>query len=148
LVGSGPDRDMLVAQVESLNLATSIRFVPAMPGRQALSKGRIMVVPSRAESLPYVVLEAAAAGVPLVVTNVGGISEIYGPQSDALIPAEDAGALAAAIARTLDGGAANTASAAQLQERVSRHFSIKAMVDGVLAAYGTGLAALRQKGRR
>ena len=57
-----------------------------------------MVVPSRAESLPYVVLEAAAGGVPLVTTNVGGISEIYGPQAAALIPADDVAALAQAIA--------------------------------------------------
>jgi glycosyltransferase involved in cell wall biosynthesis len=148
LVGSGPDRDALVAQVESLGLSAAVRFLPAMPGRQALSKGRIMVVPSRAESLPYVVLEAAAAGVPLVVTNVGGISEIYGPQSNALIPADNAGALAAAISRALDGGGDATAFAARLRKRVSQHFSIEAMVDGVLAAYDAGLATLRQKGRR
>ena len=148
LVGSGPDRDALAAQVESLGLTAAIRFMPAMPGRQALAKGRIMVVPSRAESLPYVVLEAAAGGVPLVVTNVGGISEIYGPQSDALIPSEDNGALAAAIVQALDGGAATTAFAARLKERVSQHFSVEAMVDGVLAAYDAGLTALRKKGRR
>ncbi len=147
LVGSGPDRDALAAQVESLGLTAAIRFMPAMPGRLALAKGHIMVVPSRAESLPYVVLEAAAGGVPLVVTNVGGISEIYGPQSDALIPADDAGALAAAIAQALDGGAATTAFAARLRERVSKHFSVESMVDGVLAAYDAGLTDLRKKGR-
>ena len=42
-----------------------------------------MVAPSRAESLPYIVLEAAAAAVPLITTNVGGIPEMFGPQSAA-----------------------------------------------------------------
>ena len=60
--------------------------MPAMPARQAIALGRIMVVPSRAESLPYVVLEAAAAGMPLIATGVGGIPEIYGPLSDTLVP--------------------------------------------------------------
>ena len=50
-----------------------------MPARQALALGRVMVVPSRTESLPYIVLEAAAAGKPLIATKVGGIPEIYGP---------------------------------------------------------------------
>ena len=89
LVGSGADREKLKAQVGKLGLSSAIRFLPAMPARQAMALGRVMVVPSRAESLPYVVLEAAAGSVPLITTNVGGISEIYGPQSDALIPAED-----------------------------------------------------------
>jgi Glycosyl transferases group 1. len=39
--------------------------------------------------LPYVVLEAAAAGKPLITTRVGGIPEIYGPLSATLVPAGD-----------------------------------------------------------
>ena len=148
LVGSGADGQKLKTQVDNLGLSSAIHFKPAMPARQAMALGRVMVVPSRAESLPYVVLEAAAGSVPLITTNVGGISEIYGPQSGALIPADDTGALAAAIAKTLDGGAATTAFAARLRERVSEHFSVEAMAGGVLAAYEAGLEALRQKGRR
>src|SRR6185312_1162656 len=49
LVGSGPDRDTLGAQVKQLDLSDAIRFEPAMPGYKALTLGRIMVVPSRAE---------------------------------------------------------------------------------------------------
>ena len=67
-----------------------------------MTLGRIMVVPSRAESLPYVVLEAAASGMPLITTKVGGIPEIYGPLSDTLVPPDDAGALARAIAQAID----------------------------------------------
>ena len=47
--------------------------------------------------MPYVVLEAIAAGMPIVTTNVGGIPEIFGPQADELVPAGDPDALAGAI---------------------------------------------------
>ena len=148
LVGSGPDRDALRAQVVSLGLSDLIRFKPAMPGREALSLGRVMVVPSRAESLPYVVLEAAAGSVPLIATAVGGIGEIFGPQAAALLPPGDAGALAGAIARKLDDRVAAAESASRLRERVAATFSIETMVDGVLAAYHSALEVLHQSGRR
>jgi len=138
----------LKAQVESLGLSEAIRFRAAMPARQALALGRVMTVPSRAESLPYVVLEAAAAGMPLITTNVGGISEIYGPQADALIPADNVPAMAEAIVRTLDSGEATTSFAHTLRDRVAAHFSIDTMVDGILNAYGEALEALRRNGRR
>ena len=68
---------------------TPMRFAPVMPARRALTLGKVMVIPSRAESLPYVVLETAAAGMPLITTSVGGIPEIYGPLTDTLVPAGD-----------------------------------------------------------
>lgn len=148
LVGSGPDRDMFHSKADALAVNDLITFKPAMPGPQALRLGRVMVVPSRYESLPYVVLEAAAAGVPLIATNVGGISEIYGPQAAALIPANDVAALMKAITGALDGGPATAAFASQLRARVAASFSVEAMVDGVLAAYAAALDALRQNGRR
>ena len=94
LVGDGPERGALQAQAEALRITSAVQFRPAMPARAALTLGRIMVVPSRAESLPYVVLEAAAAGKPLITTKVGGIPEIYGPLSNTLVPPFDNDALA------------------------------------------------------
>ncbi len=140
LVGSGPDEAALKAQVARLSLDHAIRFRSAMPAREALTLGRIMVIPSRAESLPYVVLETAAAGKPLITTNVGGIPEIFGSLSDALIPAGDAGALADAIAHTLDDPGAAVALAEDLRLRVASSFSVEAMVDGVISAYRQAMA--------
>ena len=148
LVGSGPDRDMFHSQVEALGLNDLIRFKPAMPGPEALQLGRIMVVPSRFESLPYVVLEAAAGGVPLIATKVGGIPEIFGPQAAALVAPDDVAGLGKAIVNTLDGGPATRAAAAQLRDRVKASFSIEPMVDGVLDGYQAALETLRQDGRR
>jgi glycosyltransferase involved in cell wall biosynthesis len=140
LIGSGPDEAALKAQVARLSLDNAIRYRSAMPAREALTLGRIMVIPSRAESLPYVVLETAAAGKPLITTNVGGIPEIFGSLSDALIPAGDAGALADAIVQTLDDPAAAIALAAELRLRVASSFSVDAMVDGVISAYRQAMA--------
>ena len=148
LVGAGPDEAMFHAQVERLKLADRIRFRPAMPARQAQALGRVMVMPSRMELLPYVVLETAAAAIPLIATRVGGIPEIYGPQAEALVAPNDAPALARAIAKTLDNADAAAAAARQLRERVAASFTVKAMVDGVLAAYDAALERLRQAGRR
>src|SRR3974390_1478050 len=107
-----------------------------------------MVIPSRAESLPYVVLEAAAARMPLITTKVGGIPEIYGPLTDTLVPAEDVGALAQAIAGTIDHPDRTADIAKRLQERVAASFSVDTMVDGVLSAYEAALERVRKTGSR
>ena len=135
LVGAGPDEAMLRAQVERLLLQHAVRFASAMPARRALTLGKVMVIPSRAESLPYVVLETAAASKPLITTSVGGIPEIYGPLSNTLVPAGDAEALANAITRVLSDPVAANALAQTLRDRVALFFSDDMMVEGILAAY-------------
>jgi glycosyltransferase involved in cell wall biosynthesis len=92
-------------------------------------------MPSRAESLPYVALEAAAAGKPIIATKVGGFPEIFGPSSEALVPPDDAVALAQTIAKTLDDPTAADRAAQVLRQRVAAAFSRDSMVDAVLASY-------------
>ena len=140
IVGAGGSRDVLQAQVLRLGLNEAITFRPPMPARQAFPLGRLMVVPSRRESLPYIVLEAAAAGVPMLATKVGGIPEIFGPQSDLLIPAGDTTALAQAIGRAINNPETMLGAAASLRERVRAHFSVDAMVDGIIEGYREALA--------
>ncbi|MEA2984147.1 MAG: hypothetical protein QOD94_401 [Alphaproteobacteria bacterium] len=135
IVGSGPDERALRATAEARGLARDVRFLPAMPARRAFSLGRIMIVPSRSESLPYVVLEAAGAALPLIATRVGGIPEIFGADSSRLIPPENAPALAAAIATILDDPQESRQFAQELRNRVREAFSAQLMVEQVLAAY-------------
>lgn len=139
LVGEGPDRAAFEAAVAAHGLQQAIRFLGAMPARAAFALGRILVVPSRAESLPYIVLEAAAAGVPLIATRVGGIAEIFGPDAPGLIAADDELALARAIEAALRDPTARRDAAARLQARVRAMFSADAMTEGVLAAYRDAL---------
>src|SRR6185503_18098267 len=143
VVGAGPDADAFTALARARGL-TRMRFTGALPARAAFALGRLLVVPSRAESLPYVVLEAVAAGIPLLTTDVGGIPEIFGPQSHLLLPPGDARALATAIAGTLADPGTALAAAETLRGRVRALFSAEAMTDQVLAAYGEALAARGQ----
>jgi glycosyltransferase involved in cell wall biosynthesis len=81
------------------------------------------------------VIEAAAAGVPMIAANVGGIPEIFGPYSDALFAPGDAAALAGAIEAAMATPEATALRARALRERVLQHFSQAAMVEGVSAGY-------------
>jgi len=90
--------------------------------------------------MPYVVIEAAAAGVPMIAANVGGIPEIFGSHTDALFAPRLVGAMADAIEAALEDPAATQARAKSLRERVFLHFSQKAMVEGVLAGYREAFA--------
>lgn len=135
IVGDGPDAATFHGQVQRLGLTEAARFHPPMPARAAFALGRIVAMPSRAESLPYVALEAAAAGKPLIATRVGGIPEIFGPLNGALVAAGDGGALAQTIAATLDDPEAARQAAHALRARVVAEFSVDAMVDAILSAY-------------
>ena len=61
IVGAGPDREAFERLAEELQLAGAVTFPGPLPAAQAFPRGRAIVVPSRAESLPYIVMEAAAA---------------------------------------------------------------------------------------
>ena len=148
LVGDGPERKALQHQVEHHGLEAAVRFMPAMPAREAMTQGRIMVAPSRAESLPYVVLEAAAAGKPLITTRVGGIPEIYGSLSNTLVPPIDVQALAASIGEAIGRPDTMVENTRKLREQVLASFSVDSMVDGVLSSYQTALEILHRNGRR
>jgi glycosyltransferase involved in cell wall biosynthesis len=88
-----------------------------------------------------VVLEGAAAGLPVIATKVGGIPEIFGPAARRLVPPGDADALARAISSTLDDQAGTQAATARLRDRVRGVFSVDAMTEAVLAAYREALRA-------
>lgn len=142
IVGSGPDEALLRQMTVDQGVASQCVFEPPGPIRAALAKAHVMVIPSRAESLPYVILEAAAAAQPLIATDVGGIKEIYGPRhAGRLIPANEPTILAGAIRKALATPAAERlAEAADLASHVRANFCLNAMIDGVLDAYRVALA--------
>lgn len=94
IVGDGPDRDKYADMIARAGLSQRISMHAAMPARQAFALATTVVVPSRAEAMPYIVLEALAAGKTVIASHVGGIVEVLGEDSEALVPAGDADALA------------------------------------------------------
>jgi glycosyltransferase involved in cell wall biosynthesis len=140
IVGDGPDRMAFEAAAAARGLNGAVRFVGAKDTRAGFALGRVLVVPSRAESLPYIVLEAAAAGVPLIATRAGGIAEILGADAARLVPPGDANALAAAISAALADPIALRQCAMRLRLRVREAFSADVMTAAVLAAYAETLA--------
>ena len=143
IIGSGPDAEQFREQAKRLGLNSSVHFREPMPARAGFAQGRILVAPSRAESLPYIVLEAAAAAIPMITTKVGGIPEVFGPQASRLVPPRDAQALARAISAALADPAALRNETLTLRARVQAEFSSDVMTSQVLAAYQEALKAQR-----
>jgi glycosyltransferase involved in cell wall biosynthesis len=144
VVGAGPDRDALQTMAMRLGLAGRVTFAGAMPASQAFRRGRCLVVPSRAESFPYIVLEAAAAGVPLIASDVGGISEIAGETGCPLVVAGDADALARQLERFLDAPADAAHRTEALRVRAQREYSVSRMAAAITDFYLQSSTAERE----
>lgn len=98
MIGDGADKPKYEEMLLQAGRAERVTMRAAMPISQALKMGKTLVVPSRAESLPYLVLETLAAGRPVIASNVGGIPEIFGAESGVLVKPNDVEALAQKMA--------------------------------------------------
>lgn len=129
-IGDGIERRELERTVEELRLRNHFLFL----GRRddvpnILACCDLFVLPSWAEGLPNAVLEAMAAGVPVVATRVGGIPEIIADGvGGLLVPAQDSRALAAAIAQLLRDPQRAQRFAEVAQERASTEFSYERLL--------------------
>jgi len=146
VAGDGEEGPALREQVARLGLSDSVRFLGHVQARKAFAYGRLLIVPSRADSLPYVVIEAGGARIPIIASGVGGIPEILG-QDGNLVPPENPARLAEAIAKALAAPTEARASAERLGERIRTLFSQDSMVDGVLAGYGAAITAKFKQSR-
>ncbi|MQU95821.1 glycosyltransferase family 4 protein [Sinorhizobium meliloti] len=134
MVGDGPQQRQYEEMTLRMGLADRVRLLPAMRPREAFALARKVVIPSRAESMPYILLEALAAGKPVIATRVGGIPEVLGADSEALVPPGDAGALARLMADAIGdaGWAARTMPDA---ERFKSRFAASVMTRHVMQLY-------------
>ena len=135
IVGAGPDGDAFKAEASRLGLDSHVTFPGAMPAEAAFPMGRALVVPSRAESFPYIVLEAGAAGKPLIATSVGGIPEIVAGTQMSLVPPRSVPDLVRAMETLLDDPDGARTRADELRAAVQRRFTVGAMADAVLDFY-------------
>ncbi|RST87333.1 glycosyltransferase family 1 protein [Aquibium carbonis] len=138
MVGAGDDRDRYKALAARLGLAERVAFHDPMPAREAFALARTVVVPSRAEAMPYIVLEALAAGRPMIASSVGGIPEIFESAPGALV-APDARAIADKMVLAMNDPLAWAASMPSAEE-VRARFSIATMARDIDTVYRSVIA--------
>lgn len=144
LAGTGALEKDLRTLAQTLGIANRIKFLGLQPAREAFAQGRVLILPSRAESFPYAVLEGMGAAKPLITTNVGGIPEMFGDQSHALLPPDDAEAVAKAMEAAIDTPGDLVSQAETLHARTANLFSLEHMVQGVCDFYKAVLQAETQ----
>jgi len=137
IVGEGPQRSVLEAQIAHLGLLEQVRLlgnrdnVPAI-----LVEFDIFALSSIAEGMPGVLLEAMAAGLPIVATKVGGVSEVVSSEITGLLVAADSPhALAEALANYVSDEALRSRHGHAGRERVETGFSLNEMVSAYTTLY-------------
>lgn len=140
IAGDGPDRAALEGKLAALGLSDRVSLVGSQPARAMFARGRCVVVPSLAESLPYIVLEAAAAQRPVIATSVGGVPEIFAGHAETLVPPNDVEALARAMQDFLDAPEAAEALMRSRLGRIRSSFSLATMSTEIAALYQRSLA--------
>lgn len=136
IVGEGPLRERLELTAAEERVADRVVLAGLRSdARELIGAADVVVVSSSSEGLSMAILEALAAGRPLVATAVRGVREILAEGRDALlVPADDPAALAAAVCRLLD----DPSFAAQIGARgreLAQRFSEDAMVSEYLGLY-------------
>jgi glycosyltransferase involved in cell wall biosynthesis len=132
----------LQAMVQELNLANNFHFdgdVKNLP--QYLAAADIFVLPSRSEGFSNAIVEAMAASLPVVATDVGGNAEaVEDGISGFLVPSDDPAALAAAILRVLADPAQARAMGMAGRRLVAEKFTTEAMMNRITIAYSSLLS--------
>ncbi|WP_339764657.1 glycosyltransferase family 4 protein [uncultured Hoeflea sp.] len=143
MVGDGDDKPRYKARIEAIGMGGRVTLRDAMPALEAFALARAVVIPSRAESMPYIVLEAVAAGKPVISTRVGGIPEILGPDFAGFVPPGDSEALAGAMAKATNEPEWLSGAMPDM-EGFRDKFSAQTMADRMSALYREHLSGSTQ----
>jgi glycosyltransferase involved in cell wall biosynthesis len=145
IVGDGPCR----TQLETTQAELRLNGVVQMPGaaeqsevRRCWQRASIGVLSSDNEGMPVSLMEAAACGVPVVSTDVGGVAEmVQDGVTGLLVPPRDPAALGTALERLLLDEALRAKLGSKARERAEECFSVRRQVDQLLALWSEILAS-------
>jgi glycosyltransferase involved in cell wall biosynthesis len=142
VLGEGRLRAPLEAEARALGLGGRVRWLGLVPGAGRLAAAfDLFVLSSRTEGTPIALFEAMAAGTPIVATRVGGVPDVLRDGQDALlVPPEDPGALAAAMATALDKPGDTAARVEAAGTRLAEHYAIGPWLERHRALYHSLLA--------
>jgi sugar transferase (PEP-CTERM/EpsH1 system associated) len=137
LVGDGVLRRPMEEKAEALGLSDAVIFTGIRRDvPEILTLLDVFVLPSLWEGLPIALLEAMAAGLPVVATRVGGVPEVVvDGVTGLLVPPRDPEALSKAILKLLQNSDLRQKMGRSGRERVREHFSVERMVQDTEALY-------------
>jgi glycosyltransferase involved in cell wall biosynthesis len=137
LVGDGPTEARMRRLARQLGLDRRVRFRGYQPDPEAvLASSQIFALATRSEALPRSVLEAMRAGLPVVASDVGGVSEAVEQGSTGLlVPPEDPQALAAALDSLLTDAHLRARMGLAARHAFERQFRLEQTVENTLAVY-------------
>lgn len=137
IVGEGEEREHVAMQIARHRLTDRIYLLGRVPAAASYLKAfDIFVLPSRTEALPYAILEAGLAGLPIVATRVGGIPEIIkNGETGLLVPPADPVALANALKTFLPERYRESTFGKHLRAFVQTNFSREQMLQKTFALY-------------
>lgn len=141
LVGDGMDYEAMKQKATFLHLNDNVTFTGMLQGQElvdVLASGDFLVLSSNYENMPVVILEAFACGLPVVSTNVGGISEIVNENNGLLVPPHDAEKLANAMQKMLESY--QNYDANTLRDSIIKKFSNEAVGKLLNSLYSTTLS--------
>jgi glycosyltransferase involved in cell wall biosynthesis len=135
IVGDGPDLNAMKTLAADLGLSRQVTFTGAANGAELMAAFDVFLLPSRYEGLPYVLLEAAAKALPIVMTDVGGAHLIVRDgENGFILPQIQLGQLADRLLLLAKKPELRSAMAMKSAE-IAASFSLDNMVDGTLAVY-------------
>ena len=136
IVGEGPERQMLEAEVKDAGLESMVTFAGRQSPEQVrshLRKASAFALPSRSEGMPLSLLEAMATGLPAVATRVGGVPEVLTPEAGILVAPEEPEMFANALVTLLKEPSRTAAMGRAARERAQEYSSsrVVAAFDGL-----------------
>jgi glycosyltransferase involved in cell wall biosynthesis len=141
IVGDGPLREQLVTLSTQLEIAEKVIWLGERDARTVLSGFDLFALSSRKEGLPYVVLEAMWAGLPVVATSTAGVEILVEPGlNGTVVPPEDANAFGQALIELLISPERLARFAAESRTLIGK-FTVDEMVENTLDFYRSALPA-------
>ncbi len=137
IMGEGEERENLAHLIAKLNLTNNVQLLGRVEmAATYLPALDLFILPSRTEALPYAVLEAGAASLPVIASRVGGIPEIItDEQSGLLVTAGNYKDLSLAIEKLLTHKDLAKKYGQNLKNKITAEFTQKSMLDQTFALY-------------
>jgi glycosyltransferase involved in cell wall biosynthesis len=143
LAGDGEERIMLEQKIQTLG-ANAVLLGARGDLKEIFGFAKVFAVSSLSGGISVALLEAMAAGLPVVATSVGGNGEVVKDgETGLLVPSGDAGALAAAIEQLATDAALRLRMAEASSRRVSEHFNIDRTVASIEKIYNDAISRSR-----